>query len=184
MRKILLLFSLTASAALAQNYRVDWWVVSSGGAAVQSSGYRVDGSAGQSVVGRTSSEYFMVEAGFWVGLAGRQCEYFPGDANGSGQFNGVDVTFSVSYFKGMGDPPPDTCECDPHGVIFSAADANGSCVFNGIDVTYSVSHLKGLGPPPLGCVDCLPADMPISASMDLSTPGVIQKPLGRMGDLR
>jgi hypothetical protein len=84
------------------------------------------------------------------------CEYTPGDANGNEVFNGIDVTYSVSYLKGLGEAPVDICDCPPHGIIFSAADANGNCQFNGIDVTYGVSYLKGLGPAPLGCSDCLP----------------------------
>jgi hypothetical protein len=61
----------------------------------------------------------------------------PGDANGSGIVNGIDVVYLVSYFKG-GPPPPDP---------ILRADANGNCAVNGIDVVYLVSYLKG-GPAP------------------------------------
>jgi hypothetical protein len=86
--------------------------------------------------------------------AGSICDVVPGDANGSGIFNGIDVTYSVNYLKGIGPIPPDTCNCPPWGTIRAAADANGSCAFNGIDVTYSVNYLKGLGGPPVLCPDC------------------------------
>ena len=62
--------------------------------------------------------------------------YLPGDANGSGNVNGLDVVYLVAYLKG-GPPPPDP---------ILRGDANGSCSVNGLDVTYLVSFLKG-GPP-------------------------------------
>jgi len=63
--------------------------------------------------------------------------FVPGDVNGSGAVNGVDVVYLVGYLKG-GPPPPDP---------ILRADANGSCSVNGIDVVYLVGYLKG-GPPP------------------------------------
>lgn len=81
------------------------------------------------------------------------CRYLAGDANGDGRFNGLDVIYSVSYFKG-GPHPPFECNCPVWGRFYSAADANGSCTFNGLDVTYSVAYFKGLGPAPLSCPDC------------------------------
>ena len=83
------------------------------------------------------------------------CEYTLGDVNGSGTFNGIDVTYSVGYFKG-GPVPPISCDCPPHGIIFAAGDVNNSCSFNGIDVTYMVGYFKG-GPAPVACADCPPA---------------------------
>jgi hypothetical protein len=88
---------------------------------------------------------------------GPTCSYVPGDANGNGAANGIDVVYSVNYLKGSGPNPPDTCNCPPHGTFYSAADANGNCAFNGIDVTYMVNFLKGFGQAPRACVDCPPA---------------------------
>jgi hypothetical protein len=82
------------------------------------------------------------------------CNYAIGDANASGVLNGLDVTYSVGYFKG-GSLPPYSCECTPGNTWFVAGDVNGSCSFNGLDVTYMVSYFKG-GPPCHGCADCLP----------------------------
>jgi immune inhibitor A len=65
-------------------------------------------------------------------------QFMPGDANNSGEVNGIDVVFLVNYLKGLGPSP------DP----FLGGDANGSCEVNGIDVTYLVNYLKGLGPAP------------------------------------
>jgi hypothetical protein len=82
--------------------------------------------------------------------------YCPGDANGNGVFNAIDIIYSVNYLKGIGSPPPDLINCPPHGLVCAAADANGNCQFNAIDVTYSVNYLMGIGPAPQGCADCPP----------------------------
>ncbi len=82
------------------------------------------------------------------------CIYVVGDANGSNSFNGLDVTYSVSYFKG-GPPPPISCECTPGNTWYVGGDVNGSCSFNGLDVTYMVSFFKG-GPSPHPCPSCPP----------------------------
>jgi hypothetical protein len=84
-----------------------------------------------------------------------QCTYVVGDANYNGTFNGLDVTYSVSYFKG-GPPPPYSCDCPPHGSWYVSGDVNASCNFNGLDVTYMVAYFKG-GPIPHPCADCPPA---------------------------
>jgi hypothetical protein len=65
-------------------------------------------------------------------------DYYAGDANGSGNVNGLDVTYMVGYLKGNFPPP------DP----ILAGDANGDCMTNGLDVVYLVAYFKGLGPEP------------------------------------
>ena len=87
------------------------------------------------------------------------CAYVPGDINGEGHANGVDVTFGVAYFKGGLTPPVD---CVPPCVgvpdpFFAAGDVNGDCRFNGIDITYFVAFLKQIQPMLLWCDDCPPA---------------------------
>ncbi|UCE66619.1 MAG: dockerin type I repeat-containing protein [Candidatus Zixiibacteriota bacterium] len=64
-------------------------------------------------------------------------DYYPGDANGDGLVNGLDVVFLVSYFRGSGPTP----------APMLAADANGDCMVNGVDVVYLVAYFKG-GPEP------------------------------------
>jgi hypothetical protein len=94
--------------------------------------------------------------GFWICsfsvLAG--CDYAVGDANNSGDFNGLDITFGVSYFKG-GPTPPYECECTAGNTWYVAGDVNGSCNYNGLDITYGVAYFKG-GPAPIPCPDCPP----------------------------
>ncbi|OGC91065.1 MAG: hypothetical protein A2W25_13995 [candidate division Zixibacteria bacterium RBG_16_53_22] len=87
------------------------------------------------------------------------CSYVPGDINGNGSSNGIDVVYGVIYLKG-GDPPPDSCDCRPDVPtypFYGAGDVNGSCTFNGIDITYFVAYLKGLQPALEYCPDCPPA---------------------------
>jgi hypothetical protein len=84
------------------------------------------------------------------------CSYVPGDINGNGSSNGVDVIYGVSYFKG-GATPPDSCDCPPIVFPFYATgDVNGNCALNGVDITYFVAYLKGFQPTLQWCADCPP----------------------------
>jgi len=91
-----------------------------------------------------------------LGPAG-SCEYVPGDINGNGSANGIDVTYGVTYLKG-GSAPPDICaDCPNAGQnLFGAMDVNGSCSANGIDITFFVAYLKQLQPALLFCQSCPP----------------------------
>jgi hypothetical protein len=85
---------------------------------------------------------------------GCACYYVIGDANGSGNFTGLDVTYSVRYFKG-GPHPPYSFECTPGHTWYISGDVNASCTFDGLDVTYMVRYFKG-GSPPWPCPSCPP----------------------------
>jgi len=85
-----------------------------------------------------------------------QCDYVVGDVNDSGDLNGLDVTYGVSYFKG-GPQPPYECQCTEGNTWFVAGDVNGSCGYNGLDITYAVAYFKG-GPDPIPCPDCPPVE--------------------------
>jgi len=84
--------------------------------------------------------------------------YVPGDINGNGEANGVDVVYGVSYLKG-GDQPSPEITCPPNGQLFATMDVNGSCQTNGIDLTYFVAYLKGLQSSLRWCPDCPPSEM-------------------------
>jgi hypothetical protein len=148
-----------APLCIAQTYHIDWYVIGSGGGHSQSSNYQIDGTIGQPSVGQTSSSNYRIEAGFWVGTTtlGPVCSYIVGDANNSHSFTGLDITYSVRYFKG-GPVPPYTCDCPPHGVWYVSGDVNGSCSFTGLDITYMVRYFKG-GPAAIPCPDCPPAGL-------------------------
>jgi hypothetical protein len=163
MRILLILgtFFLASQVAVAQNYRIDWYVIGSGGGQAQSSNYRVDGTIGQPIVGSSSSTNYRIDAGFWVGdFAGPiGCAYSPGDINGNGAVNGVDIVYGVNYLKGTGPHPPTDCGgiCPESSPFYAAGDVNGNCAFNGIDITFFVRYLKGQVPSLLTCPDCPPA---------------------------
>ena len=80
--------------------------------------------------------------------------YIPGDINGNGNANGIDVTYAVSFFKG-GSVPPYRILCPGHDSLYAAGDVNGNCLFNGVDITYMVRAYM-LGRPLRWCVDCPP----------------------------
>ena len=85
------------------------------------------------------------------------CDYLLGDVNSDGIANGVDVMFSVNYFKYGGGPPLDSCNCSPIAFpFFAAGDVNGSCSFNGVDILYMVNYYKGIVPPFDACDYCPP----------------------------
>jgi hypothetical protein len=97
-----------------------------------------------------------------AGLNAQTCDYLPGDINGNGHANGVDILFAVAYLGGD-NTPPDTCDCRPAVPVYpfyAAGDVNGNCAFNGIDVTYFVAYLKGTQPSLRYCQSCPPG--PIS----------------------
>jgi hypothetical protein len=81
----------------------------------------------------------------------RGCDYVPGDINGSGSTNGLDVSYGQAYFRG-GNPPPDICYDDStNSNFYAAGDCNGNCQFNGVDLTYLVGYLQGQHPSILHC---------------------------------
>ncbi|MCP4581009.1 MAG: hypothetical protein GY839_05285, partial [candidate division Zixibacteria bacterium] len=72
------------------------------------------------------------------------CVFEPGDVNGDGSVIGGDITYGVQYFRGVGDPPPDSCWDNVDSTwVYVAADANGSCGFLGSDITYLVRYFRG-----------------------------------------
>ncbi|UCE67505.1 MAG: hypothetical protein JSU85_05670, partial [Candidatus Zixiibacteriota bacterium] len=76
-----------------------------------------------------------------LGESAGGCDYAVGDVNGSGNYNGLDITFGVAYFKGGNEPMcPD---CPPCNSWNYCGDVNGSCNYNGLDITYGVAYFKG-----------------------------------------
>ncbi len=97
------------------------------------------------------------------------CDYTVGDVNGSNSYNGLDITYGVSYFKGTGpDPqcPFGSCPIPPCDAFFYCGDVNGSCNYNGLDITYGVAFFKG-GAAPIPCPACPPVGGPAG---DISRP--------------
>jgi hypothetical protein len=87
------------------------------------------------------------------------CAYIPGDVNGTGDANGIDVIFMVNFFKGESPPHEECPPCAGIGsnMQYPQGDVNGSCQWNGIDINYFVNYLKGIGQPLRFCDLCPPA---------------------------
>jgi hypothetical protein len=96
-----------------------------------------------------------------VGEIPGECQYTPGDANGDGNVMGNDVTYSVRYFKGIGNPPPDSCQLPDYSWLYAAGDANGNCTYAGSDVTFLVAYFKGQNPAILYCPETPPGAPPL-----------------------
>ncbi|UCE66690.1 MAG: hypothetical protein JSU85_01340 [Candidatus Zixiibacteriota bacterium] len=94
---------------------------------------------------------------------GPACDYVVGDVNGSDNYNGLDITYGVAFFKG-GAAPLYECECTPGNIWYVSGDVNGSCNYNGLDITYGVAYFKG-GAAPFPCPDC-PPNPAVSISSD------------------
>ncbi len=107
----------------------------------------------------TKEDLFYSRSDTLASSGGPGCDYVVGDVNGSDSYNGLDITYGVSFFKGGGDPmcPFGSCGIPPCDAFFYCGDVNGSCTYNGLDITYGVAYFKG-GPDPIFCPDCPPAD--------------------------
>jgi len=89
---------------------------------------------------------------------GGGCNYFVGDVNGSDNYNGLDITYGVNFFKyGTPDPLCDP-DCPPCQGWHYCGDVNASCNYNGLDITYGVNYFKYGSPAPDPCADCPPAE--------------------------
>jgi hypothetical protein len=68
-------------------------------------------------------------------------QFTPGDANGNGTVDALDLAYLANFFFGGGEPP------DP----LLRGDTNGVCSVNAIDLTYLASYLFIGGPAPQLC---------------------------------
>jgi len=91
--------------------------------------------------------------------AGGGCDYAAGDVNGSDNYNGLDITYGVNFFK-YGNPPPQCPDCplDDCNSWHYCGDVNASCNYNGLDITYGVNYFKYGSPEPEPCPDCPPVE--------------------------
>jgi len=78
-----------------------------------------------------------------TGEAGQVCDCIPGDADGSGIHNILDVTYLINYLYKGGPPPVPYALC--------SGDADCNCQINILDVTYLINYLYKGGNPPCTC---------------------------------
>jgi hypothetical protein len=75
------------------------------------------------------------------------CDCKPGDANGNGIINALDITYIINYlYKGGAAPKP---------YALCSGDANCNCVLNALDVTYLINYLYKSGAAPCTCEEWL-----------------------------
>jgi len=73
----------------------------------------------------------------------QECDCSPGDANGNGAFNILDVTYLINYLYKSGPAPYPYAIC--------SGDANCNCAVNILDATYLINYLYKFGAPPCTC---------------------------------
>jgi hypothetical protein len=77
------------------------------------------------------------------------CDCIPGDANGNGIINALDVTYIINYlYKGGAAPKP---------YALCSGDANCNCIINALDVTYLINYLYKSGNAPCNCLEWVAA---------------------------
>ena len=177
--KIITLMSMFACVSWAQNYQIDWYVIASGGGHSESGNYQADGTIGQAIVGQSSSDNYILEAGFWVGFGG-DCVYVPGDCN----YNQIplelgDVIAMIGMYRGSV-VPPYQCSCPPHGDDFTpTADPNGNCTPLELgDIVTEIGAYRGSTTAP-GCIDC-PGSGRLLAGDEPNRPLVMPKLKGKV----
>jgi len=104
----------------------------------------------------TKEDLFYSRSDTLAGGGGGGCDYVVGDVNGSDNYNGLDVTYGVSFFK-YGTPTPQCPDCPPCSGWYYCGDVNASCNYNGLDITYGVNYFKYGSPEPEPCGDCPPS---------------------------
>ncbi len=112
------------------NYNLPWEVFSSGGGLKSSSSYRLGGAIGQPATGTLQSPSYRLESGYWTG-AGAIAPPQPGDANGDGSINALDITKVERIIAGLDQET-------------AGADANGDDDVNALDITKVERKIAGL----------------------------------------
>jgi len=72
-----------------------------------------------------------------------ECDCIPGEANGNGTTNILDITYLISYLYKGGPAPVPYALC--------SGDANCDCTVNILDITYLIAFLYKSGPSPCTC---------------------------------
>ena len=123
---------------------IDWQVISSGGTDGSSANYHLKGTAGQTAAGPGTSGSYMLYSGFWQDFGGGgMCDCVPGEADGNGNYNILDVTHIINYLYKNGPMPTPYAAC--------SGDADCNCTLNILDVTHIINYLYKNGAEPCSC---------------------------------
>lgn len=122
----------TAMAMSSASYNLPWEVLSGGGGSTSSTSYWLSGTAGQPVTGISHSASYRMESGFWTGSApSAPAPLQPGDANGDGDLNAVDITKVERIIAGL-------------DLQTEGSDANRDGEVNALDITKVERLIAGL----------------------------------------
>ncbi len=140
---MLLSFTVLSFADERAGEDIEWHVISTGGGNGASATYRLNGTAGQTAVGKGGSSSFGLSHGFWY-ATGAAPEYMCGDASGDDAVNIGDAVHLINYiFKGGPAPDP-----------LCVGDADGDDAVNIGDAVYLINYIFKGGPEPVE--DCCP----------------------------
>jgi hypothetical protein len=122
---------------------IKWQVIASGGVRGASTNFTLNGTAGQTAIGKGTSTNFGVSQGFWqnLGVPVVPCDKC-GDANSDGAIDISDAVFLISYIF-SGGAAPGTCVI-PNGM----GDANGDGTIDISDAVYLISYIFSGGSTP------------------------------------
>ncbi len=123
--------------------KIEWQVLSSGGTSGSSTSFILNGTVSQTAVGPGTSTNFRLNSGFWQNFATFVCDGRPGDANNSGSFNALDITYLINFLYKHGPVPK------PYALL--SGDANCNCAINALDITYLINFLYKHGSATCDC---------------------------------
>ncbi len=126
------------------NYRIPTDAIAPGGKNPISPNYRISDCIGQPTPPAVAaSNSYIVYAGYIY----TRCDCYPGDADGTGGINMLDILYLIAYLY-KGGPPP-----KPY--VLCSADPDGSCTSNMLDILHLIAYLYKGGPAPLNCGEWL-----------------------------
>jgi hypothetical protein len=127
---------------------INWQVISSGGTKGTSANYILNGTAGQTAAGPGSSTNYNLSSGFWQVFEGAVvCDCEPGNCDGLGALNMLDILYLIAYLYKSGPAPTPYTLC--------SGDPDESCTSNMLDILYLIAYLYKGGPMPSTCEDWL-----------------------------
>lgn len=116
--------------------QIKWQVISGGGGASSSTGFKLVATVGQTATGPVASPNFKINEGFWQNFpVGSCCVGVTGNVNVSGIVDLADLSALVSYLTGGGYVLPCVAE----------ANVNASGIVDLADLSALVSYLTGGG---------------------------------------
>lgn len=128
---------------------INWQVISSGGVEGTSVNFISNGTVGQTAAGGGVSTTYKLYSGFWQDFIAGECDCIPGDADGSGDYNMLDILHLIAYLYKGGPTPIQYVIC--------SGDPDCSCGNDMLDILYLIAYLYKGGVAPCTCEEWLVA---------------------------